>query len=81
MITIQFELNKNSLLKKRNIKGSTEHSKETTESQRLSTVVQGEEKKKQWLHSYNFILVTLEKSIWREMFSKIRLDMSVREFY
>ena len=60
MITIQFELNKNSLLKKRNIKGSTEHSKETTESQRLSTVVQGEEKKKQWLHSYNFILVTLE---------------------
>lgn len=59
LITIQFKLNKNSLLKKRNIKGSTEDSKDTTENQRLSCTG-GRGNKKQWLHSYNFILVTLE---------------------
>ena len=41
------------------MKGSTEHSKDTTENQRLSCTG-GRGNKKQWLHSYNFILVTLE---------------------
>ena len=42
------------------MKGSTEHSKDTTENQRLSCTGGIRGNKKQWLHSYNFILVTLE---------------------